>query len=172
MEEQCERGITEIAEGPSVCAPAEGRGAHYPSAVLEEAAFGTKMWLERPFGETLDALRRALDVEGFEIAVEIEVDKLLRADPGVRFPRYTIVEAWYPSYSQQALQADMDSGLLLPHNITVFERSNGTVVSAVDPITQFRLIDGSELRDLAVIIKQRLQDVLDRVASGEIERAA
>ena len=165
MEEQCEHGIVEVGEGPSVCEPAEAEHHHGRPAVLEAAAFGTKMWLSRPFEEVLDSVRRALRAQGFEVVAEVDVSAIVRADPGVRFPRYMIIEAWYPSYARQALQADMDMGLLMPHNIIVFERSEGTVVAAVDPIAQVELIDGAGLRELAVLIKGRLQDVLDRVSA-------
>jgi uncharacterized protein (DUF302 family) len=151
VDKQCETGITEVAEGPSICTP-------------EESVFGTKMWMDTPFDETLGTVRRALDAEGFGIVGEIDVGQVLRAEPGVPFPRYVIIQAWYPTYARQALQADMDSGLVMPHNVIVLERSEGTVVAAVDPIAQFRLVDGSELHDLAVAIKKKLQAVLDRVA--------
>lgn len=172
MEEQCERGITEIAEGPSICTPAEDDARGRPAAVQEVTAFGAKVWLDRPLGETLDEVRRALHAQGFQIAFEMDAGAVLRADPGVKFPGYHIIGAWYPSYAREALEAEMDAGLLMPHNIVVFERSGGTVVAAVDPITQFNLIGGGELHDLAVLVRQRLQDVLDRVTGGGAERAA
>jgi uncharacterized protein (DUF302 family) len=148
VDKQCETGITEVAEGPSICTP-------------EESVFGTKMWMDTPFDETLGMVRRALDAEGFGIVGEIDVGKMLSADPGAR---YVIIQAWHPTYARQALMADMDTGLVMPHNVIVLERSEGTAVGAVDPIAQFSLVDGSELHDLAVAIKQKLQDVLDRVA--------
>lgn len=151
MDEQCERGITEVAEGPSICTP-------------EESVFGAKMWMDTPFDETLGMVRRALDAEGFDIVGEIDVAEVLRADPSVQFPRYVILEAWHQTYARQALMADMDAGLVMPHNVVVFERAEGTAVAAVDPIEQFRLVDGSELYDLSAAIRQKLQDVLDRVA--------
>jgi len=159
VDEQCERGITEVAEGPSICTP-ESEDAKHPTALQEESAFGTKIWLNRPFDETLGAVRSALTAEGFQIVGEIDV-----TDSDVK---YVILEAWHSTYARQALRADMDMGLVMPHNVVVFERSEGTVVAAVDPITQFRLVDGSELHDLAVAIKQKLQDVLDRVAGTGI----
>lgn len=167
VDEQCERGIIEVAEGPSVCAPAEHEARAGHAAVQEEAAFGTKVWLDRRFDETLAAVRRALEAEGFEVIGGINVAELLRADPGVRFPRYVIVQAWHPNYARQALQADMDIGLLLPHNIVVAERPDGTTVAVVDPIAQFRLIDGSELEELSVLLKGKLHDALDRVAAEQ-----
>lgn len=172
MDEQCQTGITEVAEGPSICTPTRIDKRTLPTAVQEPSAFGVKIWLNRSFEETLGSVRRALQAQGFMIAFEMNVGEVLRADPGVKFPDYHIIGAWYPSYEREVLQTSMDAGLLMPQNIIIYEHSDGTVVAAADTIAQFELIDGRELQELAILIKQRLDDVIGLVAAEDVGRAA
>ena len=162
MAEEC-REIIEVAEGPSVCAPAKGERA---VAVQQEAAYGIKVWIEKPYDQVLQSTRKALAHEGFGIVTEIDVRKLFREKLGIAYPSYHILGVCNPEWARKALDLDRDIGLLLPCNVIVYEQSNGAIVEAIDPIALMALAGGEDLQHLARTVKHSLQTVINHVASG------
>lgn len=165
MPDECKE-IFEVAEGPSVCAPVEEERALPSVAVQQEAAYGIKVWIQKPYDEVLQSTRKALAHEGFGVVTEIDVRKLFQEKLGIAFPRYQILGVCNPEWAHQALDLDKDIGLLLPCNVVVYEQSNGTVVEAMDPIAMMALAGGDELQRLARTVKHSLQTVINHVASG------
>jgi len=166
MEEQRETPITEVAEGPSIPAQPETKLEQHADAVQEESAYGIKIRVDRPYDSVLASVREALKEEGFGIIAEIDVRRTFKEKLAIEFPQYVILGACNPRYAHLAMELDMDIGLLLPCNVVVYERAGGTVVETIDPIAQLALADSSDLRDLAIAVKQNLQDVINRVAAG------
>jgi len=164
-EEPCE--IVEIAEGPSVPAPPEEQPAErHAAAVLRECAYGIKVWVEKPYEEALDATKRALAEEGFDVVTQIDVRQLLHEKLGAERPHYTILGVLNLQSAREALELDRDIGLLLPFNLVIYEQTGGTIVEAIDPIAHLAIADSADLEDLARAIRQKLQDVIDHVAAG------
>lgn len=80
-------------------------------------------------------IRNALSDEGFGILTEIDVAATLQAKLGIERKPYKILGACNPTLAAQALEADESIGLLLPCNVIVYEDDDGTVVSAIEPLT-------------------------------------
>ena len=59
-------------------------------------------------------------------------------------------------------------GLLLPCNVVVraSDEDGGTIVEAMDPVTQLEVADNPELEELGADVRERLTRALDRVAAG------
>lgn len=163
-EERCTE-IIEMAEGPSVCAR-HGEEIRTPPAVLEESAYGIKMWVDKPFDEVLASARRALAGEGFRVAVEMDVRGMMEEHLGIEYPGYTILGSCSPSMVRELLEIDKDMGLFLPCNVVVYQRDRGTVVEAIDPIAQFSIAGDHGIRDIAISVKQKLQDAINKIAAG------
>jgi uncharacterized protein (DUF302 family) len=163
-EERCSE-IIEMAEGPSVCAH-PGEESRTPPAVLEESAYGIKMLVDKPFEDTLASTRRALSDEGLSVVSEMDVRGTMEGMLGTEYPSYTILGTCSPALLREVLEKDKDMGLLLPLNVVVYAHSGGTVVEAIDPIAQFSVAGDHGVRDIAVSAKRKLQDVIDRIASG------
>jgi len=61
------------------------------------------------------------------------------------------------------LTAEEEVGLLLPCNVVVYEKDNGTVVAAFDPMVMTKLSDNPVLLKIAEQVKERLQRVLNNL---------
>ena len=90
--------------------------------------------VDKPFGETEDAVRAALANEGFGILTEIDVAATLKAKLGVERSPLKILGACNPKLAHRALEFDPALALLLPCNVVLEEAGEGrTRVAIVDP---------------------------------------
>lgn len=80
-----------------------------------------------------DAIRGALQQQGFGVLTEIDVAATLRAKLGVERPPLKILGACNPSFADQALSIDPSVALVLPCNVVLEATDGGTRVTAVDP---------------------------------------
>jgi uncharacterized protein (DUF302 family) len=123
---------------------------------------------ELPGTDYEDAVERVtalLADEGFGVLTEIDVRATLKKKLDVDFRRYLILGACNPPLAHRALSAEPDLGVLLPCNVVVAEREGGgSVVSAMDPVAAFALIDNPEVQPVAAEVRQRLEKVLEGLA--------
>lgn len=77
--------------------------------------FGTTKVLNMSFEPVLKKLKEALKEEGLGVFTNIDVQSTLKEKLDVDFRKYVILGVCNPSYAFQALQADLDVGLLLPY---------------------------------------------------------
>jgi len=118
--------------------------------------------LSRPYEETVQAVRTALEDQGFGILTEIDVRATLKAKLDVDVPGQVILGACRPSLAHQAMQAEPSIAAVLPCNVVVrAESSATTVVEAFDPDAMMGLAEDSEtLRTVAADAKERLSAAL------------
>ena len=116
-----------------------------------------KKTLRATYDEALIRIPEALKTEGFGVLTEIDIKNTLQQKLGVDFRRYKIIGACNPPFAHQALQADLDAGLMLPCNVAVYEGDDGkAVVMAVDPTTTVAATGNPKLVELATAVKEKL----------------
>jgi len=112
-----------------------------------------------------DAILKVTDElkkEGFGVLTEIDVKETLKKKLDIDFHKYKILGACNPPFAYKALQTEENLGVLLPCNIVVQEKQNGTVqVSAVNPIESMQNVKNQALEDVASQISSKLQKVLE-----------
>ncbi len=114
------------------------------------------------FDEAVAKVTEDLKKEGFGILTEIDVKQTLQEKLNVDFRRYRILGACNPPFAYKALQAEDWIGLLMPCNVVVQERPDGTVeVAAVDPLASMSAVDSPALRDVAGEVREKLRSVVD-----------
>jgi uncharacterized protein (DUF302 family) len=116
------------------------------------------------YDEALERVPEALKAEGFGVLTEIDVQRTLEQKLGVGFRRYKILGACNPPFAHQALQIDLEAGLMMPCNVIVYEDDERhAVVFAVDP-TQAAIVSGNpRLAELAGAVKEKLTRALERL---------
>lgn len=124
--------------------------------------------IERELTTTYDAVLAqmpdVLKAEGFGVLTEIDVKQTLKAKIDEDFRRYTILGACNPTLAHQALQEDLNVGVLLPCNVVVYERDGGgTVVSAVDPVEAIGAFGDEAMRRVAAQVRSSLERVIEAI---------
>lgn len=114
-----------------------------------------------PFEDAITKVTEALKKEGFGVLTEIDVRETLKKKLDVSFRKYKILGACNPLLAYRALQAEDKIGTMLPCNVIVQERADGTVeVSAVDPIASMAAIKNPELGAIAEQVREKLRNVV------------
>jgi len=131
--------------------------------VVTEGSYGISKQLALPYGEALARTKEALKAEGFGVLTEIDVKATLREKLGAEFRAYTIIGACNPPLAKQALDTELDIGLLLPCNVIVYEEDGGSVVAAFDPAAAMELANNPALTPVAREAKARLRRAIESI---------
>ena len=130
-------------------------------------SYGMRTTLDFSFDDAIRATIEALKAEGFGVLTEIDVQATLKKKLDVGFRRYMILGACNPPLAYQALQSELEIGLLMPCNVIVYEADDGqTVVSIADPIAMLGIASAETLQSMAQQARQKLQVVLQTLAAG------
>ena len=129
-------------------------------------ALGMQLHLDMDYADARTRVTDALKQEGFGVLTEIDVQATLDKKLGVAFRRYTILGACNPALAHRALSTDLETGLLLPCNVLVYEDvdGKGATVSIVDPIVMFGMGMNPALQSVAEEAGARLRRVVAAMA--------
>ncbi|HET6443873.1 MAG TPA: DUF302 domain-containing protein [candidate division Zixibacteria bacterium] len=118
--------------------------------------------VDLPYGVGVEKVTAVLREEGFGILTEIDVRATLKNKLDTDFRKYTILGACNPSLAYEALNNELEIGLLLPCNVIVYkdDSQKGSVVSIVDPITMLGVATNPNLDSVASEARIRLLRVL------------
>lgn len=130
-----------------------------PLARTETGAYGLALTLPWTYEQTVAAVVRALQTQGFGVLTEIDVQATFKKKLDIAFPKYVILGACNPSLAYQALQAEPDLGLLLPCNVVVQEVAGGARVALVDPQALLGVAANPALAPISVEVRTRLARV-------------
>lgn len=117
--------------------------------------------LSLSFEDAIARVTERLKGEGFGVLTEIDVRDTLKKKLDVEFRKYRILGACNPSFAYRALQVEDKIGTMLPCNVVVQERSDGTVeVSAVDPVASMLAINNPALASVAEQVREKIKHVV------------
>jgi uncharacterized protein (DUF302 family) len=119
-----------------------------------------------PFEDAVEATKAMLKQHGFGVLTSIDVQTTLKEKLGVDFRAYRILGACNPQMAYKALQAEDKIGTMLPCNVILQDRGDGTIeVSAVDPVASMQAIDNPALGEVAQQVREQLKAVIDGIAA-------
>jgi len=121
--------------------------------------------IDLPYAQAVTRTREALAEQGFGVLSEIDVQATLRDKRGVEMEPYLILGACNPDLAHQALQVDRSIGVLLPCNVVVSGRGQGSTVQILDPQLMATVTALPALQPLADEASTRLQAVLHDLSS-------
>jgi uncharacterized protein (DUF302 family) len=129
--------------------------------------YGFHVTVAGSFDEVVDKATEALKTEGFGVLTTIDVKATLKAKIDVERRPYTILGACNPKLANQAINAEPDIGLLLPCNVLVREEEDESItVAFMDPSAVLGLVEGEDVKPLALEVRGKLEQVRDLLAAG------
>lgn len=122
-------------------------------------AFGKTVAMS--YAEAEKKVREELAKEGFGVLTEIDVRKKFAEKLGKDFREYIILGACNPSLAYEALSREVGLGTLLPCNVVVYTRDDGTTaVMAMDPVGAMAMIGNPAVDEIARKVGEKLQRVI------------
>ena len=120
------------------------------------------------FDDAVKYVKQALHRHNFRVLTEINMRENFKK-ANLDFRPYLILGACNLQLTYRALQAEDKVGTMLPCNIVVHQKEDGTIeVSAVDPVTSMQPIDHIQVGEVAREISSDLRKVIDEVRKAEI----
>lgn len=117
--------------------------------------------------ESLESVRQRVENElqkqGFGILTEINVAQTLKKKLDVDFREYLILGACNPALAHQALQKDLNIGILLPCNVLIYKNDAGDVVVTIMNISELMGSILPEAKELAREAEVKLRTALDNI---------
>ncbi len=131
-------------------------------------AYTLSATLDQPHDRVLEAVRAALDDQGFGVLTEIDLQTTLKAKLDVDVAPQVILGACRPALAYEAMQADPSIGAVLPCNVVV--RATGertTVVEAFDPNVMLGISESGGLETVAADARERLTAMLTNLSEAQ-----
>lgn len=126
--------------------------------------YGYQRILNKSFDEVDTKIRNTLQEQGFGVLTEISVNETLKKKLNEDFRRYKILGACHPPTAFQALSEELEIGLLLPCNVTLWENDDGTVtLSAINAKKMLSVTGRDDLDELASQVNMWLKRAVDTV---------
>lgn len=116
------------------------------------------------FDDVIGRVTEGLKSEGFGVLTKIDVKATLKEKIGVDFQRYVILGSCNPKFAHQALTAEDKIGIMLPCNVIVQEKKDGTIeVAAIDPVASMAAVENPKLGGLAKEVQAKMRTVVEKL---------
>jgi uncharacterized protein (DUF302 family) len=128
-----------------------------------DVGYGYGRLLNISFETALQRARESLKAEGFGVLCEIDIKSKLKEKLGINFSNYVILGACNPPLAHQALQMEMNLGLLLPCNVIVYEKDGNSFVASIDAAKMLSVVNNPMLASIAGEVNEKLRRVIDNL---------
>ncbi len=115
------------------------------------------------FESVVARTREALASNGFGVLTEIDVKETMKKKLGVEMTSYCILGACNPKMAYEAIGLEPRVGAMLPCNVIVREVTDGTEVSAIDPVASMQAIENPHLHAVAGQVRDALAKAVAEV---------
>jgi uncharacterized protein (DUF302 family) len=125
--------------------------------------YGYVARVDLPFEDAVARMEAGLKNEGFGVLCKIDIQAKLKEKLGVEFPRYVILGACNPPLAYQALQEEINLGLLLPCNAVVYEHNGQVYVGVVDAEKMLSVVGNPGMEQMARDVNRKLRSVVNNI---------
>ena len=125
-------------------------------------SYHTSTTVNFSYEDAINKVTEELKKEGFGVLTEIDVKETLKKKLDVDFRKYKILGACNPPLAYKALSAEENIGVMLPCNVIVQEKTDGTVqVSAINPMVAMQSVGNVNLNEVASQVSSKLKKVIE-----------
>lgn len=115
--------------------------------------------------EAVERITDFLKPHGFGILTQIDVQKTLKEKIDADIRPYIILGACNPNFAKEAIGKESNIGLLLPCNIIVQQKEDGsTLVATINPEQTVRATGNVELNGISDKVKHVMQSLISSFA--------
>jgi uncharacterized protein (DUF302 family) len=123
--------------------------------------------IDATFDQAVDRVKESLEIEGFSVLSELDLQEKMKEKLNVKFKKYKILIVLNTEYAYRAIQHEDKAGTMLPCNIIIQQlRKNEIEVAAVDPIVSMRAIKDPDIVAIAAEIKEKLERIISSLHTG------
>ncbi len=126
-----------------------------------------KYWYTREvnltFDSALDKVEFALLEEWFWILSRIDIKSKIKEKLWKDFDDYIVLWACNPKLAYEALQNELEIGLLLPCNVIVYKKDSRIYVSCIVPTVAMWTVENIEVLEIAKIAEEKLKRAIDNI---------
>jgi uncharacterized protein (DUF302 family) len=127
-------------------------------------AYHNSKIVKSTYEDAITKVTEELKKEGFGVLTEIDVTETLKKKLNVDFRKYKILGACNPPFAYQALLMEENIGTLMPCNVIVQEKIDGSVqVSVVNPMESMQIVGNQELSEIVGEISKKLLNMLKNI---------
>ena len=138
---------------------------------MQQTKYAFRIELNEPYEKAIEDVTGALKEQGFGVLTTIDVKETLKQRLDKDFRRYVILGACNPVLAHQALETDLEVGVLLPCNVIVYETSeNSSVVAAMAPLPTIGMVGAEKLVPVAKEVDQRLRKALESMETTMLRK--
>ena len=119
--------------------------------------------VEYGFEEAMEKTKRVLAEFGFGVLTEIDMAAKFKSALRKDSEEYTILGACHPASAYEAIQAEVEVGLLLPCNVIVYRKNDETFVSAINPKVAINISENKVLEKISNDIYEKLRAVINKI---------
>lgn len=128
---------------------------------MQESRYGIGVDIALPHDAAIERATAALEQEGFGVLTTIDLQRTMKQKLDREIRKYVILGACNPALAGRALDAELESGLLLPCNVIVYEREPGiSTVAAMAPLPAMGLVGNPDVEAVARDADARLRRAL------------
>ena len=125
-------------------------------------SYHTSTTVNFSYEDAINKVTEELKKEGFGVLTEIDVKETLKKKLDVDFRKYKILGACNPPLAYKALSVEENIGVMLPCNVIVQEKPDGTVqVSAINPMVAMQSVGNVNLNEVASQVSSKLKKVIE-----------
>ena len=122
-----------------------------------------KFPLSLGFAKVEEVVRAELQEAGFGVLTEIDVKETMKKKINVDYRPYKILGACSPKFANEVLQNDLEIGLLLPCNVVIYEKGEDIIVSMIQPLAMFSIIENIDIKPTAEKVGTLLNGALENI---------
>lgn len=125
--------------------------------------FSSKFPVSVGFEKIDQVVREELKTSGFGVLTEIDVKETMKKKINEDYEPYVILGACNPTFANKVLKHNPEIGLLLPCNVVIYQKTSDVVVSIVQPLAMFSVVDDEAIKPIAEEVGNLLTQAMERI---------
>ncbi len=131
---------------------------------MTHKAYGFRKQVPYSYEEAIEKITATLKEQGFGVLTTVDMQATFKKKLDIDTRKYILLGACNPVLANNAVNTELEIGLLLPCNVIVYVDDDGkTIISIVDPQIMLGVVDNPELNAIADEAKERLERALAAV---------